>query len=304
MSRILVVEDSKTQALQIRRMLELEGYHVDGAGNGVAALRSIETSKPDLILTDLVMPEMDGLQLVETVRRAFPAIPVILMTAVGNEEIAVEALKKGAATYIPKRNLLRDLYSSLETVLSISQSQRYERRMLDCLTTSEYQFVLGNEHALITPLVWFLEERLAQIHHSDRNEWIRMGIALHEAVVNAIEHGNLELRSEMRQDDDEKAYRDLLRVRQQESPYRERRVQVTAKLSQHETIYTVTDQGSGFDSSRLHDPMSADQLERIGGRGLRLIRMFMDRVDYNARGNSVMMVKVHSRRKSNLSESA
>jgi len=73
-------------------------YQVQLATNG---LEAIAAYTPDLVVTDLVMPEMDGLELVRTMRRRYPRVPVILMTAFGDESTAVGALEAGAASYIP-----------------------------------------------------------------------------------------------------------------------------------------------------------------------------------------------------------
>src|SRR5437588_10999292 len=105
MQTIFVVEDSPTQSEQIKILLTEAGFEVKQAGNGVQALQALERGTPDAIVTDLNMPEMDGLELVEEVRTRYAAVPVILMTAFGSEEIAIQALRKGAASYVPKRNL-------------------------------------------------------------------------------------------------------------------------------------------------------------------------------------------------------
>ena len=75
---------------------------------------------PAVILTDLVMPDMGGLELVQRVRTEHPEILVILMTAFGSEDVAMQTLRAGAANYIPKRDLARDLPSTLRTACSTS----------------------------------------------------------------------------------------------------------------------------------------------------------------------------------------
>ena len=67
-------------------------YHVEYASNGIEAIELLETRLPLAVVTDLQMPEMDGMQLVETMHRQFPTVPVILMTSRGSEEIALQAL--------------------------------------------------------------------------------------------------------------------------------------------------------------------------------------------------------------------
>ncbi len=201
------------------------------AGQGREAMAALRRALPDVVLTDLDMPEMNGLQLVEAIRRDYPAVPVILMTALGSEEIAVEALQKGAASYVPKRNLADNIADTLDNVIAVAQAGRDQRRVFECLTQTELHFVLDNDPSLAPPLIGFLEEHAARLLVCDRNELMRLGVALHEAILNAIHHGNLELDSELRQDGDEKAYRDLAAVRGRQPPYRDRRVRVTATLS-------------------------------------------------------------------------
>ena len=74
----------------------------------------MKKTPPDVVLTDLDMPRMNGLQLVEAIRRNYPTIPVVVMTALGSEEIAALALAKGAASYIPKAYLEHDVVITLE----------------------------------------------------------------------------------------------------------------------------------------------------------------------------------------------
>ena len=98
-SHILVVDDSPTQLRQFQMVLEKEGYSVKSAADGKLALDAILADPPSLVVTDLQMPEMNGLELVSAVQENAPQIPVILTTSQGSEAIAAEALQKGAASY-------------------------------------------------------------------------------------------------------------------------------------------------------------------------------------------------------------
>ena len=295
MFRVLVVEDSRTQSLHIQLLLEDAGFEVALAGHGREALAALKTSVPDVVLTDLDMPEMNGLELVEAVRREYPAIPVVLMTAMGSDEIAVEALKKGASSYVPKRNLDQHIVSTLQEVIGVARASRHEKQILDCLTQAEFHFVLDNDVELVSPLIEHLESSIARMQHCDRTELMRMGVALHEALFNAIQHGNLEVSSDLRQED-ERVFHNLVQARRQQSPFRERRVHIRASLSSREAVFAVEDEGPGFDPARLPDPTDPAQLERVGGRGLMLIRTFMDRVEYNEHGNRITMTKLNCRK--------
>jgi CheY-like chemotaxis protein len=295
MAKVLVVDDNPMDRHLAGGLVDKAGSTPVYAANGREALEQMDRGEaPDLVLTDLLMPEMDGLELVKEVREKHPLVPVILMTAYGSEEIAIEALKKGAASYVPKRNLGRDLVETLERVLSISLSGRDKHRLLECLTQTESHFLLDNDPSLIPPLIGHLQENLARMKLCDEIGRIRVSVALQEALVNAIHHGNLEIGSELKEKD-EPSYYSLIEQRRLQKPYRTRRVHVIAKESPAEAAYVVRDEGPGFDPQTLPDPTDPCNLERCYGRGLLLIRTFMDEVYHNETGNQITLIKRRDR---------
>src|SRR5438445_5034956 len=244
---VLVVDDSAMDRLLTTSLIQkLSGWSVLTANNGAEALTVMEKQRPDLVLTDLLMPEMDGLELVQAVRTNHPLVPVILMTGHGSEDIAIKALKAGAASYVPKKSLARDLEETLDQVMSASKVDRDQRRLVRFQTNLEAHFVLENDSTLIPPLVGHLEENLARMSLCEPSGLVLLGVALHEALSNAIFHGNLELKSEQRETD-EKGYYQAARERRAREPYRDRRVHVEAALTRDEATFVVRDQGPGFD---------------------------------------------------------
>jgi CheY-like chemotaxis protein len=293
MTRILIVDDDLTQAEEFATLLRGAGCAVTLAGNGKEATDLLRVELPDVVLTDLDMPVIDGLELVRTIRREYPALPVILMTATGTEAVAAKALHQGAASYVRKRSLAKEVVRTVSTVLAVARALPKQERVLDCLTDGSFTFVLHNEPSQVAPVLGLLEQVASLLHPGDPIERIRIGIALNEALLNAMQHGNLELSSDLRQDD-ERIFRELGEQRRQQLPYRQRRVRVRATLSCNEAVYVVEDEGPGFDPATVPDPTDAANLERIGGRGLMLIRTFMDEVEHNERGNRIILRKRYS----------
>ena len=246
MSRVLVVEDSQTQALQFQLLLKKDGFEVALAANGVEGLRSIEQTPPDVVLTDLQMPEMDGLELVKRVQKRWPLLPVILMTAHGSEETAAEALRAGAASYFPKQTARFDIAATVRDVLEVVQPQREQYRLREYLTAAEADFVLTNDTSLIRPLITRIEPDVHHLWGGDESNCIRMFVALREALENAVYHGNLEVSSELREDGGFEYY-ELANRRRQEPPYGQRRVHVRTRISREDAVFTVRDEGPGFD---------------------------------------------------------
>jgi len=290
MATILVAEDSATQAVQIRMLLETAGHVVDVATNGRAAIGSLSRDLPDVIVTDLNMPEMDGLQLVEHVRSHHSEVPVVLMTADGSEEAAVQALQKGAASYLPKREISQSLVSTVAEILDVIESRRRHAQVMEALVSAESTFRFGNDHRLAGRVIAQLEEQLRTMNYSDATGLLRITMALKEAVTNAIDHGNLELNSDMR-DDDATGYSELGTLRAGQDPWKNRHVIITSRVTPEEVRYTIADEGPGFDPSSLPDPTNPENLLRAHGRGLMLIRSFMDEVTHNAAGNLITMIK-------------
>lgn len=291
MTLAYVVDDLRTDQLLVSRLLESRtDLEVACANDGVEALAMMEARRPDLVLTDLQMPNLDGLQLTQEIRRRFPAVPVILMTAHGSETVAAEALRIGASSYVPKRLLSRDLTTTVERVLSIVASERQYQSVFESICRSEYDFKLGNDTDHVQPLIGFLRQDLKRFNFCDETTMMRIGVAIDEAICNAVHHGNLEVDSELRNDGYD-LYLTQISERRTQSPYSERHVHVRAEVTATQVSYAIRDEGKGFDPDSIPDPTDPANLDKASGRGLLLIRTFMDVVSFSDDGRQILMVK-------------
>jgi DNA-binding NtrC family response regulator len=102
MARILVIDDEKGIRNTLKEVLEYEGHQVDVAGNGPEGLELFRGSNYDIVLCDIKMPEMDGIEVLEKLNAYSPDAPVIMISGHGNIDTAVEAIKKGAYDFIEK----------------------------------------------------------------------------------------------------------------------------------------------------------------------------------------------------------
>ena len=296
MTTILVVDDSAMDRRLAGGLLEKQpGWEVIYAADGTDGLLQLELHVPDLVLTDLQMPNRNGLELVQSVRKEYPLIPIVLMTAKGSEEIAVQALQAGAASYVPKRRLADQLVETIERVLAASTEQRSHSRLMLRMIRNEFSFELESDITLLPSVVNYLQQVVSRMRLIDETERLRIGVALEEALLNAYYHGNLEISSELR-DTSHSAYYELARERCRQSPYCERKIYVDVRLTPGETVYIVRDEGPGFDPAVLPDATDPANIERPSGRGLLLMRTFMDEVRYNERGNEVTLIKRQPKR--------
>lgn len=291
--KVLVVDDSPVDRHLVGGLVNSQpGWQVFFSSNGYEALEFLKNSNPDVILTDLFMPDMDGVELVQKIRKEFSKIPIILMTAHGNEELAVRVLRAGAASYVPKKLLANELHITLNEVLSTVRNENSIQIVNEAIVSHEVYFVLENDIAHVSPMVSHIEHLVSQFDFCEPNSMMLIGVALHEALTNAMLHGNLELDSKLR-DDDESHFYTLAEERKKQKPYVGRKVMFWAKISKEEIRFTIADEGPGFNPTTLPNPFEPENLDKITGRGMLLIRTFMDHVEHNEQGNQITMIKKH-----------
>ena len=294
MPRVLVVDDSATDRRLAGGLLQrCSSLSVAYATDGKDALRQLEHERPDVIVTDLIMPHLNGRQLTEAVRRMHLHIPLIIMTSKGNEEIAAKALEHGAASYVPKRRLAQDLLRTVRSVLSAGRDLCCHTALTHKMTKGEFAFVLGNDVSVFPVVINYLQHAISHMRLSDEIGRVRIGIALDEALQNAHYHGNLELSSALLPEDDETEFLELAKQRSGQSPYRDRKIFLEASLSPRRSTYVIRDEGPGFDIGRLPAGTDLTTLDSTTGRGVLLLRMFMDEVQFSNKGNEVTLIKYH-----------
>jgi putative nucleotidyltransferase with HDIG domain len=128
---ILVVDDEEAIREVVSTMLESKGYHCTAVSNGRAAQDVVKRTTPDLVLSDMIMPEMDGIKLLEWLRQYDPEIPVIMVTAIHDISTALEAIRRGAYDYILKPFEKDQLYLGVNRALQhrrlVAENRNYQR---------------------------------------------------------------------------------------------------------------------------------------------------------------------------------
>src|SRR6266702_90390 len=114
--RILVVDDEENARIGLSRLLTKEGFVVDSVGNGYEALNYLRQHEVDLIVTDINMPEMNGIAFLKELNKSFPRSNVIMITAYGGVESYIEAMNLGAFEYINKPVKIEELKSILKKI--------------------------------------------------------------------------------------------------------------------------------------------------------------------------------------------
>ena len=114
--RILVVDDEENARVALSKILTHDGYEVSSAGNGLEALNFLRSNDVELIITDLNMPEMNGLMFLRELNRSYPTSKVIMITAYGEVESYLEAITLGAFEYINKPVKYDDLKKIIDKI--------------------------------------------------------------------------------------------------------------------------------------------------------------------------------------------
>jgi len=291
MPDILIVDDSPIDQRRAAKLFECDDqWTIRYADDGVQALKRLKERLPDVVLTDLQMPKKNGLELVQAVRESHPGIPVVLMTARGSEEIASQALRDGAASYVSKAHLAEHLRDTVQRMVAAARADRSQSRLMHSLASGEVTFVLENDVELIDPLVELLQQMLRCMPLEDEAERLRAGIALKCAVRNAHFFGNLEIDptcEAARRDQMEAMAADVCHA----EPYRSRNVVVRANVSPRLARFEVQHEGPGFPPSLLPMSEAFQESDDALVRSLILIRSAMDEVTCSGGGRSLAFVK-------------
>jgi DNA-binding response OmpR family regulator len=134
MTRVLIVEDNPDLAYGLRNNLEIEGYEVEVAADGARGRERACAARPDVVILDLMLPEMDGFRVLRALRAEGFSMPVLILTARGEEADKVRGLKLGADDYVTKPFGLLELLARVEALL-----RRPARRAPDCVRFGEIE---------------------------------------------------------------------------------------------------------------------------------------------------------------------
>lgn len=293
MPNILVVDDSKVDRRLVGGLLSNAGHNdwvIDYAEDGAEAIKAVAEKEYDMIITDLVMPEVDGFGLVKSVKKTHPKTPVILVTSKGNEDIALKALRLGAASYTPKNRLAQTLVPTIEDILKVTAEQEPGTRVASYLSEVHYHFDLNNDLSIAFPLVRFLQKEAASIANINQEQRLRFGVVLKEALTNAMIRGNLEMELADLQALEEPEFQQAVSDRASQSPYNSRKVNLEVRLSPDSAEVRVRDEGPGFPVATFAEPVER-LIEKNAGRGMIVLRTFADKVSYNEAGNELTIQK-------------
>eukprot|EP00752_Nemacystus_decipiens_P017316 g15512.t1 len=241
----------------------------------------------DTVLLDLGLDQADGFELMDEMFQASPGLAVIVLSSQGGEQAVVEALQRGAMSYLGKATLEQALARTLQKVVDANRQSRKIRRVRDGLASVRMDYELDNDPALIRPLLDEVRETLDRFKIGGDNP-SQLIVGIEEAIANALYHGNLEIDSQLKHTDFAEFYRKAETART-EPRFARRTVRLSIDASHDGAKITIADDGQGFDPASVPDPTLPENIAKAHGRGLLMMRTFFDDVRFNKLGNVVTL---------------
>ncbi len=287
MANILLLERrSATRKALITQIAAQDGWFVFSARSAEEA-RSLTQSGPiDLILSDLCSM---GDRCAEFLEQTAP-LPVIVTSDRDQLDGLIDALEAGAVNYIPGHLREARLIGAIRAALSSALETSKRTRLLGGMEYSHSRFSIPADLSMLAAAADRLQASLEMFGLCDQSQNMHIRIALDEALANAFYHGNLDVSSDLKETGGGD-FEQLARIRLQESPYCDRRITIEEHLTREQARFVIRDEGNGFDVNQLPDPTDHSRLTLSSGRGIAMMRHFLDDVVFNETGNQVTLVK-------------
>jgi len=294
----LIVDDDEDSRRILSKVAERQGFRVEQACDGESAIRLQRELRPDLILLDVSMPGISGLDALREIREVDPHVAVVVVSGAADAEVGEKALDLGAVNYVGKPFDIREMRFVLERLRGAFQEEEDLQPALGMLRERRTVLELGTDIGKIAALVAYLGREVRAHYPGHDVPVTEIRLALYEALANAVEHGNLEI------DYDAKTLalaedggvRALIERRRDDPRFRDRRVRIEVDYEPTTVVWRIRDEGRGFSPRHEEETHHLGDTTALHGRGLVLMRHLMDDVSWNSSGNEVRLTLKMKRR--------
>ncbi len=291
---ILHVDPSTDDRDAIREALaSQETWTVEGAASYEEACERLQLHPVDLILCEADLGDGEWRDLLSAVRSRQMTTSVLIVSSSMTIESAAQAARDGAEAVLVKGSDPSEWMFPMECAMERAMSRSLRQAAEGSLTQETLRFTLENEKGRVPHLVSLLVEHCDRFGLLDDRDRMRIQVALEEALLNSIIHGNLEVSSRLKEIEGD-VFEHAISERKQLMPFRNRHVTLIAEYSHAGVKFVIRDEGPGFDVEKIRNPTEDDAIALASGRGILLMRTFMDALDYSDLGNEVTMFKRRS----------
>ncbi|HON52718.1 MAG TPA: response regulator [Bacteroidales bacterium] len=289
--KVLIVEDDIVSRELLRVIVQKEGYELRTAEDGMAGFEVFSEYMPDVVITDIRMPRLDGIELLKKIRTIERDTIVIIVTAHGNENIALEALHMGANNYLKKPINLEDLKIILSRYHSLYKTKTVRKDITALITSQHLLLSIESDLDLIPSVAEYLVNQVSHIYSN--TDIISIELGLSELLLNAIEHGSFNISG----DEKEEALKnntlvDLYNNRKENELYKNKKVHIEFNRTQSYCEWIITDEGEGFDYTYMPSPFTDRLVTNLHGRGVFISKLQFDSIEYIGKGNCVKARKI------------
>lgn len=294
-ARILIVDDSLAIVQSLSKILQISGYNIDTAYNGSDALRKIHAQNYDLIICDIEMPGVSGLDFLDRVRREYESdVEVILMTGYLDQEYFIRAIRLGAADFIRKPIDSKQIIHSIEGILDRRRSKNNLSDFFLALDSTEISFRIDPLHFTKFSFSKVFNDFFLHNFQLSQNMLNEILIIIDEMVYNAFIHGTLQLSHDERQFD-YSMMQELILTKLENPAIANKRIDFKLSINQLENWINicVEDQGAGFDYQGWLKKVQDDPQINVDehGRGISLLFHLTENVEFSEGGRKISVTK-------------
>lgn len=294
-SKLLIVDDSVSIVNSLAKILELQGFQVDSAFNGSDAIRKIRGNTYDLVICDIEMPGITGLELLERIRKEYDRdIDVILMTGFLEQDYFIQAIRLGASDFIRKPVESKQILRSINSIMERRNYKVTMSKFLNLLDVATLNFEIDPKKFSQYGFSKVFNNFLINNTSLPKNLTNEILICVDEMIYNAYIHGTLELDNDQRHLEHVQLQQ-LIVQKLAEEHISQRRIRFYFNVDQINRVICirVEDDGKGFDhSTSLARLQSENPLTLEGhGRGLSMLYHLSDTLEFLDGGRAVQITR-------------
>jgi len=287
--KVLIVEDDLASQKYMEFVIKKEGYEYQIASDGAEGYEMYRSFGPDMVLSDINMAVMNGLEMLQKIREHDRRVFVVMMTAFNSENYVIDSIKLGANNYLKKPIKRDNLISILRTA---EMDMKKKNQILEAhsdICEDHLSFKFETKVHLVPAMVDFLTKEISSYFETEI--WLDLKVGLSELLMNAVEHGNLgisyEEKSEALQNNE---LHELYQQRLQNPQLSSRSINISYDMKKGYCEWIIEDEGAGFDYSK-YEHISPERLEDLHGRGIFICQRYFDEVEFVGKGNKVRVRK-------------
>lgn len=296
----LVIDDSDSDRRSLTEIAEQSGFEVFEARDLGEGLEALQEHRPDLIVVDVHLGPQSGFTLLAEIREVHPLVPVVVVTSSRDSGLLEQALNLGASNFVRKPIDAGEYQFILDRIRRAVEEEASLHQVLDVVCERQTQISIPGDPTVVARIVAYLGREVGHHYPGYVVPLADIKLALYEALANAVEHGNLEISfaeksAAMTQPG---GLEKLLAERRSHPRLGARMVHIVVIYGPDVVEYRILDEGPGFDPDKYTGPQALSDSTALHGRGLALIRHYMDEVSWNDDGTEIRMVKTvrpHSR---------